>query len=102
MRDLEFGHRVEPAGFAPVLDCLRIDLDNMSKLVDCCDENLTFFALVYRDHDDVVGCLGDLRRHYPTSRVVLRSDGDPDPRLPALAGRFDVDYRGESRLFGIE
>lgn len=66
------------------------------------DADLTFFALVYRDYGDAVECLRDLRRHYPTSRVVLRSDGDPDPRFPALAARHDVDFREESRLFGVE
>ena len=74
----------------------------MSKTVDYGNDDLTFFALVYRNYDDAVDCLRDLRRHYPTSTVVLRSDGDPDPRFPALAERYDVDFRVESRLFGIE
>jgi hypothetical protein len=71
-------------------------------LTDYGDEDLTFFALTYKDHDAAAECLADLRRHYPRSRVVLRSDGDPDPRLPILANRNDADFRGELRLFGIE
>jgi hypothetical protein len=66
------------------------------------DEELTFFAQIYQNYDATAECLGDLRRHYPASRVILRSDGDSDPRFPALAKHNDADFRRESRLFGIE
>jgi hypothetical protein len=66
------------------------------------DDDLTFFALTYHDYDAAAECLADLRRHYPASRVILRSDGDPDPRLPRLAESYQVDFRQESRLFTIE
>jgi len=66
------------------------------------DDDLTFFALVYKDYDATVACLRDLRKHYSSSRVILRSDGDPDPRFPMLASSHRVDFHGESRLFGIE
>jgi len=71
-------------------------------LTDYCDEDLTFFTLVYKNYDATTECLADLRKHYPASRVVLRSDGDPDPRFPVLANSHNADFRGESRLFGIE
>ena len=71
-------------------------------LTNYCDEDLTFFALTYHDYNATAQCLADLRKHYPQSRVILRSDGDPDSRLPLLAASNDVDFRGESRLFGIE
>ena len=71
-------------------------------LTDYGDDDLTFFSLTYKDYDAAAECLADLRKHYPRSRVILRSDGDPDPRLPILAGRNDADFRGELRLFGIE
>ena len=78
----------------------------MSKTADVltnyCDEDLTFFALTYQDYDAVAECLSDLRKHYSGSRVILRSDGDTDPRLPILAKRNKADFREESRLFGIE
>jgi len=78
----------------------------MSKTADVmtnyCDQELTFFALVYRDCDAMADCLRDLRKHYPASRVILRSDGDHDPRLSLLARSNDVDLRLESRLFAIE
>ena len=78
----------------------------MSKAADVLtnyrDDDLTFFALTYKNYDATAECLGDLRKHYPASRVILRSDGDPDRRLPILAQRNQVDFRGELRLFGIE
>jgi len=66
------------------------------------DEDLTFFALTYKNYDATAECLTDLRKYYSKSRVILRSDGDPDPRFPILAQRHHVDFYGESRLFGIE
>ena len=78
----------------------------MSKTADVLtnygDDDLTFFALTYQDYEATAECLGDLRKHYSASRVILRSDGDPDPRLPILAQRHQVDFREETRLFGIE
>ena len=71
-------------------------------LTNYSDEDLTFFALIYKNYDATEECLRDLRRHYPRSRVILRSDGDPDPRFPFFAKRYHADFRGESRLFGIE
>ena len=67
-----------------------------------CDGDLTFFALTYKNYDATAECLRDLRDHYSTSRVILRSDGDPDPRLPVLAEHHNADYHEESRLFKIE
>jgi hypothetical protein len=67
-----------------------------------CDEDLTFFLLTYKNYEATVECVRDLRKYYSASRVILRSDGDPDPRFPILAKRNKVYFRGESRLFGIE
>jgi hypothetical protein len=66
------------------------------------DDDLTFFALVYKDYDATVAFLKELRTHYLSSRVILRSDGDEDPRFPLLARGHRVDFLGELRLFGIE
>lgn len=66
------------------------------------DDDLTFFALTYKNYDATAECLRDLRAHYSSSRVILRSDGDPDPRLPVLAEHHNADFREESRLFKIE
>jgi len=66
------------------------------------EEDLTFFMLTYNNYDATAECLKDLRKHYPASRVILRSDGDPDPRLPMLAEDSEIDFHNESRLFTIE
>jgi hypothetical protein len=71
-------------------------------LTDFDDGDLTFFALTFRDYEATAECLADLRKHYPVSRVILRSDGDADPRLPRLAESYRVDFRCELRLFNIE
>ena len=72
------------------------------ELTNYSDHELTFFALTYRNYDAAAECLADLRKHYSASRVILRSDGDPDPRFPILAKQYKVDFRCEERLFGIE
>lgn len=78
----------------------------MSKAADVLtnyrDDDLTFFAMVYQNYNATAECLRDLRKHYPASRVILRSDGDPDPRFSILARHHRADFRGELRLFGIE
>ena len=66
------------------------------------DNDLTFFALTYKNYEATAECLGDLRKHFATSRVILRSDGDDDPRLPRLAKDKAIDFREESHLFPIE
>jgi hypothetical protein len=66
------------------------------------DDDLTFFTLTYKNYDATVECLRDLRTYYSASRVILRSDGDPDPRFPILAEQYNADFRAESRLFEIE
>jgi|SRR5215471_4935150 len=71
-------------------------------LTDYGDQDLTFFALVYKDYSAAADCLRDLRQHYPASRVILRSDGDPDPRFVLLAEHHWADFYDEPRLFGIE
>jgi hypothetical protein len=74
----------------------------MPVLTNYSDDDLTFFALTYKNYDATVECLKDLRKHYATSRVILRSDGDADPRLSLLAKQHEVEFYSESRLFGIE
>ena len=75
---------------------------SVEALTNYCDDDLTFFSLTYHDYEATADCLRDLRKHYPTSRAILRSDGDADDRLPVLANRNNVEFRSESRLFEIE
>ena len=69
---------------------------------DYSDDDLTFFLLSYRDYERTETCLQRLRAHLPRARVVVRSDGDDDPRYLSLVRRFGVDYRPEPMLFPVE
>ncbi|HEY6805369.1 MAG TPA: hypothetical protein VI306_17460 [Pyrinomonadaceae bacterium] len=71
------------------------------QLISYSDEDLTFFSLVYKNYDATVECLRDLRTHYPNSNVILRSDGDPDPRFTHLR-QSNLTFKLEPRLFPIE
>src|SRR5678815_4041180 len=92
------------------LDSRQLDFSSMSDTMSKTtglftnfkDDHLTFFALTYENYEATAECLMDLRKHYPSSRVILRSDGDTNPQLPILAERYKVDFRGDERLFGIE
>jgi colanic acid/amylovoran biosynthesis glycosyltransferase len=66
------------------------------------DGDLTFFMLVYRDFPLANRSLARLRRHFPAARVVVRSDGDDDPRHEQLIARYGVEYHREPRLFPVE
>ena len=66
------------------------------------DDDITFVIGVYRDRLRAEGALARLREHFPDARVIVRSDGDRDPKNRELSERFDVDYREEERLYPIE
>ena len=64
--------------------------------------DLTFYLNVYHDLDLLPGCLSQLRQVYPQSRLILRSDGDPDSAIAEMAQKYNGEcYYGE-RLMGIE
>lgn len=66
------------------------------------DTDLTFLIHVYGDGPDLPPCLDSLRTIYPTSRLLLVSDGDNDPALPSLADRYGAELERGERLFPIE
>lgn len=66
------------------------------------DGDLTFHLQVYRDYDYAAASLKHLRRIYPASRVIITSDGDDDPRYPALAARYQAEYTVGAKLYPIE
>ncbi len=66
------------------------------------DEDVTFFMGLYCDRGRAEGALSRLRAHFPNARVIVRSDGDKDPKNHELSERYDVEYREEERLFPIE
>jgi len=67
---------------------------------DYADEDIVFYLQVYQDYALAEWCLGNLKRHYRGSRVILLSDGDDDPRFEELAGNHPkVEYVCGQRLF---
>jgi len=58
------------------------------------DEDITFFMGLYRDHERAEGALGRIREHFPDARVIVRSDGDRDPKNRKLAERYNTDVLG--------
>ncbi len=65
-------------------------------------EDLTFFLNVYHDGDFLMGCLESLRKVYPESRLIVRSDGDLDPRICELAKTNGGEFEAGNRLYPIE
>ena len=65
-------------------------------------EDLTFLLQVYHDFELAKVCVNNLRTHYPNSRLVIISDGDPDPRIKQLASDRHGEYIAGEWLYGIE
>lgn len=65
------------------------------------DGDLTFYLQVYRDLARAHWCLTHLRRHYPASRVIVCSDGDPSPCFARLVDEFRVEYHVGQRMYPL-
>ncbi len=65
---------------------------------DVRDERVTFYVQVYRDVELARWCLTNFRRVWPTSRLLIISDGDDDPRWPELAREFAAEFHVGERL----
>lgn len=66
------------------------------------DNDITFFLQVYHDYNDACRCVEQLRLHYQTSRVIIISDGDDDPRYRQLSQRFNAEYTAGERLYTVQ
>jgi len=66
------------------------------------DADITFFVGLYHDLDRAEGALCRLREHFPDARVIVRSDGDRNPKNRKLSERYGVEYWEEERLYPIE
>lgn len=62
----------------------------------------TFYLNVYQDVSLLPACLSQLRSVYPQSRLILRSDGDPNPEIEILAGKYDSEIHYGERLMVLE
>ena len=66
------------------------------------DRDITFFMGLYHDRERADGALARLREHFPEARLIVRSDGDEDPKNRELAQRHSAEYYQEDRLYPIE
>lgn len=64
--------------------------------------SITWHIQVYEDLEYLATCLSAIRRWYPASRIFVISDGNPDPEIQKIAGRFQTECYYEERLFGVE
>jgi hypothetical protein len=65
-------------------------------------DEISFYMQLYHDLDRADWALGHLRKHYPTQRVILLSDGDDNPNYPQLAQKHNAEYTAGERLYGVE
>jgi hypothetical protein len=66
------------------------------------DEDITFVMHVYKDGQLADWSLGNLRKCYPKSRVLVIADGDPDPLLDTFAEKHGVEFQRTDRLMLLE
>ena len=65
------------------------------------DQEITFLLGVKDDFDRCTICLQTLRQFYPSSRVIVISDGDDDQRWNSLSQRFGAEVYKEDWLYGV-
>jgi len=66
------------------------------------DSDLVFHMEVYKGYFDITRwCLGRIRSCYPTARIVLVSDGDPDPRYKEFLS-FGIELEYGEHLYSGE
>jgi hypothetical protein len=66
------------------------------------DQDVVFHLEVYRGYYDITHwCLGRIRECYPSSRIIVVSDGDPDPRYLEFL-KYDVELEYGSHLYTPE
>ncbi len=66
------------------------------------DESLTFVVSMRFDFDRALTMLARLRLIYPNAKVVVRSDGDPDPRIRRLTQDVGCEVIFGEHLYPVE
>jgi hypothetical protein len=62
----------------------------------------TFACNVYNDFSQLLFNLPELRRCYPTERIIIIADGDTDPRLTDLATQYSAEFIAGERLYTLD
>jgi len=64
--------------------------------------DLTFYLNAYQDVELLKVCLEQLRRVYPDSAVIVRSDGDDDPKIAQVTAQYNGQCHYGERLMLLE
>ena len=62
----------------------------------------TFACNTHNDFSQLSLNLPELRRCYPTARILVISDGDTDPRLADLAAQYSAELIAGERLYRLD
>lgn len=62
---------------------------------------ITFYLNVFRDAGLLDGCLSSIRGAYPDARVLVRSDGDDDPRIATIAAAHGARFVDDINRYGL-
>ena len=71
-------------------------------MIDPKQTDLTFYLNTYYDCELLEICLQQLRKVYPKSHIIIRSDGDPDQSIPVIARQYNGKYAYGERLMIIQ
>jgi hypothetical protein len=63
------------------------------------DQDVTFYLQVYKDIEQAEQCLTSIRSHFPSSRIILMSDGDDDRNLHRLGLQAQCEVTIGERLY---
>lgn len=66
------------------------------------DSDLTFLVHSYQDSEQLDPMLIELRGIYPEARLIVCSDGDPDPELPVIAAKSEAEFHLGENLYSYE
>jgi len=65
------------------------------------DADLSFLVQTHYETEQLAWMLGHLRSHFPLARVIVRSDGDSDPLLPALVASQSAEFYLDPELYAL-
>ncbi|MEZ4433226.1 MAG: galactosyltransferase-related protein [bacterium] len=63
--------------------------------------SITFYLNVFRDAGLLDDCLSSIRAAYPDAPVLVRSDGDDDPRIATIADRHRARFVDDINRYGL-
>ena len=72
-----------------------------AKRIHFADEDLTFFVHTYHDSEQLRAMLRRLRNLYPRARVIVCSDGDPNPCLESIAADANACFHRGDNLYAL-